>query len=101
MQFHSDVSELTNFGDDFCRTAGWFLGLSSLWSLWFRCQNLSMDKVFVGGGQDVEVPDEIEQLDFAFGCQETPYLLPRGRVYWIGHTLSPHHDAMSLLVIPH
>ena len=39
-----------------------------------------MDKVLVVGNQGVEVPEEIEQLDFVFGGQETSYLLPRGKM---------------------
>jgi hypothetical protein len=60
VQFPRDTSKLTNFGNDFCCTAGWLLRLPSLWSLGLRCQDLGVDKVFVGGGQGVEVPDEIE-----------------------------------------
>src|SRR5262249_30149024 len=74
-----------NFGDGFGCTAGWLLGLSSLRSLGLRCQDLRVDKVFVGSGQGIEVPEEIEQLVFALGCQETPYLLPRCRRLWRCH----------------
>jgi len=60
MEVRSDTSKLTNFRDDFCCTAGWLLRLSSLRSLELRGQNMGMDKGFVVGGQDVEVPEEIE-----------------------------------------
>src|SRR5262249_8696557 len=85
MKFRSHRSKLTNFRDYPCRIAWWFLRLLSLRSLWLRCQNLSMDKVFVVSGQGVEVPDEIEQLVFAFGCQETAHTLPRCGRFWRCH----------------
>src|SRR5262249_30791510 len=52
-QFRSHRSKLTNFRDDFCRHAQWFLRLSSLRNLWLWCQDLGVDKVFVVGGQGV------------------------------------------------
>jgi hypothetical protein len=107
MEVRSDMSKLTNFRDDFCCTAGWFLGLSNLWSLGLRCQNLGVDKVFVVGGQSVEVPDEIEQLVFAFGCQETANILPRCGRFWrchrwhflLGTVPSQRHPSLKQLKI--
>src|SRR5262249_17259978 len=100
-QFPRDGGELAYFGDDFCRHAQWFLRLSRLRSLWLRCQDLGVDKVFIVGGPGVEVPHEIEQFVFVFGCQETSHFLPRERLCWLWHTLSPSHYAVSLPIIPH
>jgi hypothetical protein len=67
MKFHRYGSELTKLGDHVCRTAWWLLRLSSLWSSRLPWSGVGTDHLPGIRVEDVEVPDEIEQLAFAFG----------------------------------